>query len=56
MDSKDLAMHQALMRLLDEGVFELKGSSVPRFLLVKEWARQLADRKEVETKKKKAKK
>ena len=38
MDKKDLIMHQALMKVLNDGTFELKAREVPKFLEVYTWA------------------
>jgi len=51
-------MHKGLMKILDEGTFELKAREVPAFIAVYNWALALADEKpkEKEPKKDKPKK
>jgi len=57
-NSQDKAMHKGLMKILDEGTFELKAREVPAFIAVYNWALALADEKpkEKEPKKDKPKK
>lgn len=60
MDIRDKKMHAGLMRLLNDGTFELKAREVPAFLEVYKWASALMDEKPIvevkPVKKKKAKK
>ncbi len=60
-NDNDKAMHAGLMKLLNEGTFELKAKEVPAFLKIYNWTMELAkpkhefDPKKVEPIKKKKK-
>lgn len=41
MEKRNLVMHQALMKLFNEGTFELKAREVPTFLEVYKWANEI---------------
>lgn len=56
MDIRDSKMHSGLMKLLNEGTFELKAREVPAFLEVYKWASSLMDKKPVDNPVKKKKK
>jgi hypothetical protein len=53
---KDKAMHKGLMKILDDGTFELKAREVPAFIKIYNWALALADEPEVKPKQKAKKK
>ena len=40
----DIRMHRALMHLLDQGTFELKGKEAPAFGLIYKWVKELGQR------------
>jgi hypothetical protein len=44
MNNRDLVMHQALMKVLNEGTFSLKAREVPTFLEVYKWTQGLTER------------
>lgn len=56
MDLQDKAMHAALMKLLNEGTFELKAREVPTFLKAYQWAQELPAKMKKPEPKTKAKK
>ena len=41
MNVQDKAYHQALIKLLNEGTFELKAREVPAFLKVYQWVQDM---------------
>jgi hypothetical protein len=53
----DEAMHTGLMKLLDEGTFELKAREVPAFIQVYNWTKALdfSEKEEVKEEKKEEK-
>ena len=42
-------MHQALLKLLNEGTFELKAREVPAFLKVYHWVKDMPDNWKIES-------
>jgi len=43
-EENDKAMMRGLIRLLNDGTFELKGSAVPGFVMIYNWVRELDSR------------
>jgi hypothetical protein len=52
----DKVMHKGLMKILDEGTFELKAREIPAFSRVYNWALTLMDEKKPDKKEVKQKK
>lgn len=51
-DEKEMGLHAGLMKLLDEGTFELKAKEVPAFIQIYNWFKSLPDRKQPDLDKK----
>ena len=43
MDKREMNLHKGLMKLLNDGTFELKAREVPAFMEVYRWAQTLMD-------------
>lgn len=55
-DEKDKALHKGLMKILDEGTFQLKAREVSAFAAIYNWAKSLEQRAQVPVEKQKDKK